>query len=301
MKLHLECIPCYLRQALEAIRMVTDDNQLQEKILRKCLVAASKFDTNDIGIFTHNRIHKIIKKFSPGGDPYREIKQRFNTICLNMSDEIQKIIAQSSNPFETSLRIALAGNIIDFGPGTALNEDIIKNAIKLALRQKLDGNEVITLQNNIKHGKRILYIGDNAGEIVFDKIFIEQLPKEKITYVVRGGPSLNDSTMEDAETVGMSNIVRVITTGIDMPAAALPLCSKEFLDEYERSDLVIAKGQGNYEALSEEKKNIFFLLKIKCPVILSDFHNKHEVGDIVVHNAYTYPHYAQDLSSILED
>jgi len=120
--LHLDCIPCYLRQALEAIRMVTDDNRLQEKILRKCLIAASKFDTNAIGIFTHNRIHKIIKKYAPNVDPYREIKQRFNTICLNMSDEIQHIVAQSSNPFETSLRIALAGNIIDFGPerdGTA--------------------------------------------------------------------------------------------------------------------------------------------------------------------------------------
>lgn len=283
MKLHLECMPCYIRQALEAIRMVTDDKKLQEKIMRKCLIVASKFDTNGIGILTHNRIHKIIKKFAPSGDPYREIKQKFNVICLNMIDEIKQIISKSHNPFETSLRIALAGNIIDFGPGTELNEEIIRKAIKQALYQKLDRNEVKTLQNNIGYGKRILYIGDNAGEIVFDKIFIEQLPKEKITYVVRGGPILNDSTMEDAKMVGMDNVVRVITTGIDMPAAALPLCSKEFLDEYERSDLVIAKGQGNYEALSDEKKNIFFLLKIKCPVIVRDFNNQYKVGDIVVH------------------
>ena len=283
MKLHLECMPCYIRQALEAIRMVTDDKKLQEKIMRKCLIVASKFDTNGIGILIHSRIHNIIKKFAPNGNPYREIKQKFNVICLNMIDEIKQIISKSHNPFETSLRIALAGNIIDFGPGTELNEEIIRKAIKQALYQKLDRNEVKTLQNNIGYGKRILYIGDNAGEIVFDKIFIEQLPKEKITYVVRGGPILNDSTMEDAKMVGMDNVVRVITTGIDMPAAALPLCSKEFLNEYERSDLVIAKGQGNYEALSDEKKNIFFLLKIKCPVIVRDFNNQYKVGDIVVH------------------
>ena len=115
-----------------------------------------------------------------------------------------------------------------------------------------------------------------------DKIFIEKLPKEKITYVVRGGPALNDATIEDAKMVGMTSIVKVITTGLDMPAAILPLCSKVFLNYYNKSDLVISKGQGNYEALSEEEKNIFFLLKIKCPVIAKSFKDRYKVGDIVV-------------------
>jgi len=272
-----------MRQAVDAIRMITDDPRLQEKILRECLIAASKLDMDGIGILTNNRIHKIIKKFAPGGDPFREIKQEFNAICINMIDEMKQVIEKSNNPFETSLRIALAGNIIDVGPGAELNEEIIRKAIKQALHQKLDRKDVEMLQDNINNRERILYIGDNAGEIVFDKIFIEQLPKEKITYAVRGGPILNDSTMEDARMVGMDDIVRVITTGVDLPAAALPLCSKEFLEEYKRSDLVIAKGQGNYEALSDEKKNIFFLLKLKCPVIVRDFNNQHEAGDIVVH------------------
>ena len=282
MKLHLECIPCYMRQALEAIRMVTDDTKVQEEILRKCLVAASQFDTDHIGMFTHRRIHTIIKEFAPRADPYREIKGRFNAMCLDMVDEVRRTISKSRNPFETSLRIALAGNIIDFGPGAELNEEVIRRALKQALAQKLDGDEVRTLQDTIFNGNRILYIGDNAGEIVFDKLFIEQLPTEKITYVVRGGPTLNDSTMEDARMVGMDRVVRVITTGVDMPGAALPFCSEDFLDEYERADFVIAKGQGNYEALSDEKKNIFFLLKMKCPIIARDFDDRFKVGDIVV-------------------
>ena len=128
MNLHLECLPCYIRQALDAIRMVTDDKEIQEKALRKSLIAASKFDTNNIGMLTHNRIHRIIKKFAPSGDPYREIKEKFNIFCLNMTDEIKQIIAKSNNPFETSLRITLAGNIIDFGPTTTLNEEIINKA-----------------------------------------------------------------------------------------------------------------------------------------------------------------------------
>jgi len=203
MKLHLECIPCYIRQALEAIRMVTDDKELQEEMLRNCLIAASKFDSSEIGILTHNRVHNIIKRFTPDGDPYKEVKKKFNTICLNMTDEIKQIIVKSNNPFETSLRIALAGNIIDFGPSSLINKDILKDAIHYALRQRLDNTAVKMLQENINSRSRILYIGDNAGEIVFDKIFIEQLPIDKITYVVRGFPIMNDSTMEDAEIVGM--------------------------------------------------------------------------------------------------
>jgi len=284
MKLDLECIPCYIRQALEAIRMATDDKKLQEETLRKCLIAASKFDTNGIGILTNSRIHTIIKRIAPGGDPYKEVKEIFNNICLRMTGKIKQIIKESHNAFETSLRIALAGNIIDFGQGTNLNAVVIRKAIKEALFQQLDKRNINSLEEEINERKKILYIGDNAGEIVFDKIFIEELPKDKITYAVRGGPAMNDATMEDAQMIGMGTIVRVITTGIDMPAASLSLCSKEFITEYENSDLVIAKGQGNYEALSDENKNIFFLLKIKCPVIVRDFNNKYRVGDIVVHN-----------------
>jgi hypothetical protein len=199
-----------------------------------------------------------------------------------MVDEAERTISNSRDPFETSLRIALAGNIIDFGPGAELSEEVIRGALKQALTQKLSADEVRALQDTIGKVKRILYVGDNAGEIVFDKLFIEQLPTQKITYVVRGAPTLNDSTMEDARMVGMDTVVRVITTGVDMPGAALPFCSEEFLDAYENADLVIAKGQGNYEALSDEIKPIFFLLKIKCPIIARDFDDQFKVGDIVV-------------------
>lgn len=282
MKLQLECLPCYIRQALEAARMVTDDRKLQEKILREALVAASKFETNEIGILTQAKIQKIIKKLSPKIDPYKKAKQMFNKICLNISEELEEKIKKSKNQFETSLRIALAGNIIDFGQGININKKIIKKAIEESFSQQLDEQKIKLLKYNIKDAKKILFIGDNAGEIVFDKLFLKHLPKNKITYVVRGGPALNDATMEDAEMVSMTDIVRVITTGLNMTAAILPLCSKNFLKEYSNSDFIIAKGQGNYEALSDENKNIFFLLKIKCEVIARNFNGRYKVGDIVV-------------------
>lgn len=282
MKLNLECIPCYIRQALEAAQMVTDDKKLLEQILRESLVAASKFDTESAGFFTQAKIQKIIKKILPDGDPYRKVKEKFNHICLELADELKRVIEDSTDPFEVSLRIALAGNIIDFGPNASLNNKILRKAIKKSLSQRLDNKKIKLLKENIENAKRILFIGDNAGEIVLDRIFIEKLPKEKITYVVRGGPALNDATIEDAKMVGMTDSVKVITTGLDIPATILPLCSDSFLDEYKKSDLIIAKGQGNYEALCDENKNIFFLLKIKCPIIAKNFKKEYKVGDIVV-------------------
>ena len=282
MKLYLECIPCYIRQVLDAAKMVSNDKKLLERILRKSLIAASEFDSYSIGLLTQAKIKGIIKELLPNSDPYSVIKKKFNFICLQLEEKLKRIIKEAADPFETSLRIALAGNIIDFGPKQTLSKKVILAAIRKAQHQNLNEKNVLLLRENIEKSEKILFIGDNAGEIVLDKIFIEKLPKKKISYVVRGGPALNDATMDDAEMVGMTKIVRVITTGLDMPAVILPLCSKEFLNEYGKSDLIIAKGQGNYEALSDEDKNIFFLLKVKCPVIAERFNGSYKLGDIVV-------------------
>jgi uncharacterized protein with ATP-grasp and redox domains len=282
MKLHLECIPCYIRQALEAVQMATDDKRLQEEILRECLIIASKFNTGDSGFVLHSKIQKVIKRILPDEDPYREVKEKYNRMALGLVSKLEEIIKKSKDPFEASLRISLAGNIIDFGPKVDLNKKILQRAIKKSLSQDIDMDKIKLLKEEIDRAEGILFIGDNAGEIVLDKIFIENLPREKITYVVRGGPALNDATMEDAKMIGMVDSFKVITTGLDMPAVVLSFCSDEFLKEYRKSDLVIAKGQGNYEALCDEKKKIFFLLKIKCPVVVKNFDGRYKLGDIVV-------------------
>ncbi|MCK5255186.1 MAG: DUF89 family protein, partial [Deltaproteobacteria bacterium] len=125
---------------------------------------------------------------------------------------------------------------------------------------------------------------DNAGEIVFDRLFIEQLPREKVTYVVRGEPIINDVTIEDAREVDMFELVDVIDNGSDAPGTILETCSHEFQKRFASSDLVIAKGQGNYETLSDINKRIFFLLQVKCPVIAKDI--GFEVGSFVVKAKY---------------
>ncbi len=282
MKLHLECVPCYIRQILEAAQMVTDDKRILEKILRKSLVAAAKFDMEANGLLTQVMIKKSIKDIMPAVNPYEKVKKEFNIICLELVEEFKKMIEDHNDTFEGYLRMALAGNIIDSGPNIRLNREIIIKTVKESLSQYIDPEKIIQLKENIYNAKKILYIGDNAGEIVLDRLFIENLPTEKITFAVRGGPALNDATREDAEMTGMIDIVNIIDTGLDMPAAILDLCSMEFIKEYEDSDLIISKGQGNYEALSDERKNIFFLLKIKCPVIAESFNSRYKVGDIVI-------------------
>jgi len=283
MRLYLDCIPCYLRQVLEAMDMFTGDRSLKEKILKEVLEAAATFDAEEIGLMTNAKIHRILKKYAPSGDPYKNAKKKMNLICMEMADEMSFMIDSAKDPFETALRIAIGGNIIDFGQGNDFKAQKIKDTIKHALAQELDGAMIIKLKENISKAKKILYIGDNTGEIVFDKIFIEKFfPAERTIFVVRGGPAMNDAIIEDAQMVGMTGIVRVIDTGLDMAGALLPHCSEGFLKEYEDADLIISKGMGNYEALSDEDKNIFYLLKVKCSVIENSFDGKYRLGDIVV-------------------
>ncbi len=283
MRLYLECIPCYLRQVVEAMDMFTDDRGLKEKIMKEVLEAAADFDAEEIGLMTNVKIHRILKKYAPTGDPYKDEKRRMNLICMEMADETTVMIEESKNPFETALRVALGSNVIDFGQGNDFKVQKIQSTIEYALKQELDGAMIARLEENITRAKKILYIGDNTGEIVFDRIFIEKFfPVDRTIFVVRGGPAMNDATIEDAQMIGMTDIVRVITTGIDMLGAILPCCSEEFLKEYKDADLIISKGMGNYEALSSEDKNIFYLLKVKCPVIESSLMGKYELGDIVV-------------------
>ncbi len=263
--------------------MFTDDRGLKEKILREVLEAAAAFDAEEIGLMTNAKIHRILKKYAPSGDPYKKEKKRLNLVCMEMADETAAMIEGSKDPFETALRIALGGNIIDFGQGNDFKTQKIRSTIEHALTQELDGAMILKLKESIAGAKKILYIGDNTGEIVFDRIFIERFfPTDRTIFVVRGGPAMNDATIEDAHMTGMTGIVRVITTGLDMPGALLPYCSEEFLKEYNDADLIISKGMGNYEALSSEDKEIFYLLKVKCPVIESSFEGRYRLGDIVV-------------------
>ena len=290
MKVQIDCIPCQVRQSLATAKKLTDDASVISKSLRETLNIAAAFESHENIFSLYYEMAENVKKINPSWDPYKEFKKDFNKICLKAAPELKKDAYLSSDVFTAGLRIALAGNAIDVMQGNLINEDVLIESVNKSLLQDINTSNIELLKHNIINAKKILFIGDNAGEIVFDKVFIEIIKDtilkdsgvDKITYSVRGGPALNDSTIDDAIMVGMDKLVKIVSTGIDLPAAYLPLCSAQFKKEYADSDLIISKGQGNYEALFDERKNIFFLLKLKCETFLKFFHGKHSLGEIVI-------------------
>jgi uncharacterized protein with ATP-grasp and redox domains len=270
MRIFLECIPCFVRQALEASRLATDDEQIHEKVVREVLRLAVDLDMSDSPPVIGQQIHQLIRKLVGQNDPYHEIKRWFNNLALKLYPELRKQILSSDHQLETAIRLAIAGNIIDFGVNGSINESDLNKTISESLAAHFDTGQLQSFQNAIEKAEEILYLADNAGEIVFDRLLIEQLPYEKVTVVVKGKPVINDATMEDAVAAGLPRILEVIDNGSDGPGTILKTCSQTFRERFKDADLIIAKGQGNYETLSEVDKNIFFILKAKCPVIARD-------------------------------
>jgi len=215
-------------------------------------------------------LHRLIRRLAGDTDPYREAKQRFNQAALALYPELKRQVGCSPHPFETALRLSIAGNIIDLGVNADLKVEAMEAAVHEALEATLVEEEVEQLAERVQNAESICFVADNAGEIVFDRLLVEELPTERTTVVVRGAPVLNDATLEDARAVGLTEVVRVIDNGSDAPGTLLDDCSEQVRRLLACSDLVIAKGQGNYETLSQLGERVFFLLRAKCPVIARD-------------------------------
>ena len=226
-------------------------------------------------------IHKTIREATGNLDPYKEIKQSHNEEVLKIETDLTNLVKESSSPVINALKLAGTGNLIDFGPERQWND--IHEIFEGFMTKKSNFFDFPAFENSLKNSETLLYIGDNAGEIVLDKILIKLLLQETdidIVFAVRGKPIINDATMEDAISVGITDIVRVIDTGAGFPGVVLESSSEEFLQHYQRADMILSKGQGNYESLSDKNENIFFLLQAKCPVIANKIGCK--VGDLVL-------------------
>lgn len=278
MNTYYECIPCFVNQALTAMKSV--DEVKKEIIMREVLKRLSNIDFSLSPPEMAREIFDVIEDQVGVKDLYYDIKIKSNQYILDLEDEIRDVIEKSSDAFSTALRLAIAGNIIDFGAKNDFSDELIHSEIDKALDVVIDASKISELKNKIEKAKTILYLGDNAGEIVFDKLFLEQLPVEKIIFAVRGSAIINDALMEDAEMVGVTDLLPVVSNGDNIPGTVLHRCSDEFKEIFEESDLIISKGQGNYETLSDVDRNICFLLKAKCPVIAKDLNR--EVGDFII-------------------
>jgi uncharacterized protein with ATP-grasp and redox domains len=243
------------------------------------LLAVSRIDLSQSPPRMAQVLHRVARSLLDHEDPYRQMKDRFNSLALRLYPSLKSLVEDSSDPFATAIRLAIAGNIIDSGAKSNVCEADVQEAIQDSLNLPLRG-DLEQFRRAVSEAGNILYVADNAGEIVFDRLLIELLPYERITVGVRGFPVINDATMVDADVAGLPALVEVIDNGSDAPGTLLDDCSNNFRQRFREADLVIAKGQGNYESLSELEKEIFFLLKVKCRVIARKL--GYRVGELVL-------------------
>jgi len=286
MKTYLDCIPCFFRSGLEAARMATGDEKKQREVLDEIAKELPRIPLDSTPPEMGRRIHKIIRRVTGLSDPYKKIKDKYNKISLELYPKLKEKVKEAKDPLFMGIKTAIAGNIIDFGVSNShIN---VEPEVEKILRKEFAVFHYVQFKEILDSAEELLYIADNCGEVVFDRILIELLIEEfnkRVIYAVREKPIINDATREDALFCGMDKVATIISSGSDGPGTFLSSARQEFLTHFHRTKLIISKGQGNYETLSQENKPIFFLLKAKCPVIARDLGCK--AGDIVLKGPLT--------------
>ena len=277
MRTYLDCIPCFFKQALKAARIAGANEDIQKKVLDRLASEVPNFSLSSSPPEMGRIIYRLVKEVTEEEDPFRKVKEKYNRIALNMYPDLKDKVAHSEDKLLAAIRLAVAGNVIDFGVDSSF---ILKKEIRDAFKKDFAVFDYQEFKGILKNTKQILYLADNAGEVVFDRVLIEELNREVI-YVVRNKPVINDALIEDAKFCGIDKIARVISSGSDAPGTILDLCSSDFLSLYVKAKLIISKGQGNFEGLTgRSNAPVFFLFKAKCPVIANDIGCK--VDDIVL-------------------
>jgi hypothetical protein len=249
----------------------------QEAAMRALLIYLSRLDFKQSLPQMGKEMHRLIRRILKNPDPYFEIKRTFNRLMLEYYPGLKKLVDKAPEPFSMALRLAIAGNVIDFGPNRPFD---FKDTLQRAKSMVLAIDDSASLKKAISRAGLLLYLGDNAGEIVMDRILLETVRHPNVYFGVRGAPVLNDATIDDARFVGIDRIARVISNGDDAPGTILEATSPEFRDIFDRADLIVAKGQGNYEGLCGVDQNIYFILMAKCDHVAA--HLGVRKGDFVV-------------------
>jgi uncharacterized protein with ATP-grasp and redox domains len=270
-----------LRQAREAIAYSGVETEAGFEVLRRVLRLMSELDWTLPPPVLGQQVHRLIRELTGNSDPYAAIKDRMNQQAAKLYPLWHAIYRQAHSPLDAAVRLAIVGNLLDVGAKTQLDAASVRAAFESALSAPLRGS-IDEFAEAIRRARSILYLADNAGEIVFDRDLLAQLPLGNFTVAVRGRPVLNDATLADAAQAGLPDFCEVISNGSDAPGTILHDCSPEFREQFNTADLIVAKGQGNYESLAGMDKEIFFLLKIKCDVLSRNL--GWPLGSLVLHH-----------------
>jgi uncharacterized protein with ATP-grasp and redox domains len=265
---------------VDASRRASEDPVVQEQIVHEVLGTLAEAELS-LPPPVHARLtNRIVREHTGVTDPYLADKQRSNELALRLVGECRGKLAAAGDPLAMAVRLAAAGNIIDFGVHGEVDPAQVEATIEHALDAPLDPDTLARLREQTAKASKILYLADNAGELAFDRLLIEQFPQGTVTVAVKSAPVLNDALRADAAAVGIPDVARVIENGGDIPGTWLPETSAEFQELLTSADVVISKGQGNFETLTEPPREIFFLLKVKC--LMVSRHLEEPIGTVVL-------------------
>lgn len=267
MKIHEQCLPCMLNQVIRTLNMLGVQNR--EAIYRDTLLEMARIDYNASSPVPWGKIYTMLKERIGTDDPYREIRRKFDALLMKEADAFRDSIRRSEEPLRQAIRLSIAGNLIDFAAEGEPDREVVLHTLHTADAMVLYKDETDVLRGRLLHAKTMTVLGDNCGEIVMDRLLIEECkrinPALQVTYAVKGTAVINDVTEEEAYGIGMDTVAAILPNGDAAPGTVLTDVSEAFLENYRNADVVIAKGQGNYESVSEDtEREVFCLLLAKC-------------------------------------
>lgn len=269
-----DCIPCFMKMVLREARLACSDNEaLQNEIVEAWRQQLNTLDLQVPPPVIARHLAELVYAKTGCGDLYKMDKHEANNKVLQILPMLREMlederIKKQGDPLAFALELAIIGNYIDRGVELEVDwESELQNA-----SLGIDYQTLESFRKKIKRQSRVLVLGDNCGEIVLDKLLVEELQRlgANVTYAVRSRPVINDATMEDAEYVGMTQLCHVIESGVDTPGTVLERCSEDFIGQMDRADVILSKGQGNFESLEGRKKGIFCAFKVKCKRVARD-------------------------------
>ena len=263
MRAYLDCYPCVLRQSIDAARRAGATPKQERAIVMEALHIMQVLPESATPPEISSKVHQAVREMTGNPDPYLEAKAESTQKALAILPRLREVLAETGDPLETAVRLSIAGNIMDYGPNPQFD---LWEVVERVLAQPFAINDLEALREKASKVDWLLYLADNAGETVFDRLLIEIL-EPKVIYVVKGGPALNDATLADAVAAGIDQVAEVMDNGLQATGTALNHCSADFQTRFQQAGLIISKGMANYETLSTVEAPIFYLMQVKCPVI----------------------------------
>lgn len=285
MKVNLSCMDCVIRKASASCDKLKTDEDKKLAFMKKVYTLVGGCGKDTTAPYLIKCVNDLMADEFGWRDDFSQIKTQYNQFIRSMTEDLKNKILRSKDPLLAALQYAMAGNLIDFGAmDTVKTEDvtaIIHSADTLSINRKFYQK----FCNELKNVKNLVYLLDNAGEIVLDRVFMEQIkknyPQIHITAVVRGKPVLNDATLRDAEEAGLYDVAEVLDNGTDIPGTQLNRVNRETRQAIENADLILSKGQGNFESLHGCGKNIDYIFLCKCELFVKRFGLKQFSGVFV--------------------